>query len=297
MAVTETRDTTVRFTGLTSQQVTESRAQHGANILTPPETDPWWKLYLQKFDDPVIRILIIAAVITILVGIVDGHYVEGVAIIIAILLATTLAFINEFRAQREFDVLNQVNDEAPISVIRDGEYVLVPRKDLVVGDVVLVEAGAEIPADGTVVEAVSFQVNEALLTGESMPINKVVNGNSANLYGDNHVFRSTMVMDGHGIFEVTAVGNSTKIGEIAREAISDTDEVTPLNAQLTRLSKLIGVVGFSVAALTYAGLVLHGAAVGEIVLSGQQWLFFVILMAAVLTVMSRIWLPIVYDAL
>ncbi|MFN8449460.1 MAG: calcium-translocating P-type ATPase, PMCA-type [Anaerolineae bacterium] len=292
MAVTETRDTTAPYTGLTAQQVAENRAQFGANVLTPPETDPWWKLYLQKFDDPVIRILIIAAVITIIVGIVDGHYIEGIAIIIAILLATTLGFINEFRAQREFDVLNRVSDEAPTSVIRDGAYVVVPRRDLVVGDMVLVEAGDEIPADGTVMEAVSLQINEALLTGESLPVNKVVNGN-----GDSVVSRSTMVVDGHGVFQVGAVGNATKIGEIAREAIGETGEVTPLNAQLERLSKLIGVLGFSVAALTYTGLVVHGAAVGEIVLSGRQWLFFVIVAVSVLTFMSRIWLPIAYDAL
>lgn len=297
MAVTETQETTARFTGLTPQQVAENRAQFGSNILTPPETDPWWKLYLQKFDDPVIRILIIAAVITIIVGIVDGHYVEGIAIIIAILLATTLGFINEYRAQREFDVLNRVSDEAPTSVIRDGAYVVVPRQELVVGDVVLIEAGDEIPADGLVVEAVSLQVNEALLTGESMTASKMVNGNGGGLFADNLVYRSTMVMDGHGVFQVNAVGNATKIGEIAREAIGETDEVTPLNAQLERLSKLIGVLGFSVAALTYAGLVIHGAAVNELALSGQQWAFFLILVASVLTLMSRIWLPIVYDAL
>ena len=118
MAVTDTQERTTRFTGLTPQQVEENRAKFGANILTPPETEPWWKLYLEKFEDPVIRILIIAAVITIIVGVVDGSYVEGIAIVIAILLATTLGFINEYRAQREFDVLNRVSDEAPTNVIR-----------------------------------------------------------------------------------------------------------------------------------------------------------------------------------
>src|SRR5664279_1801256 len=136
MAVSEIREKTTRFTGLTAQQVEESRAKHGMNVLTPPVGDPWWKLYLQKFADPVIRILMIAAVITIIVGIVDGSYVEGIAIIIAILLATTLAFVNEFRAQREFDVLNRVRDEAPTNVIRAGAFTSIPRQDVVVGDMV-----------------------------------------------------------------------------------------------------------------------------------------------------------------
>src|SRR5579871_544455 len=163
MSITDTQERTRRFTGLTPQQVEESRSKHGANLLTPPPSDPWWKLYLEKFEDPVIRILIIAAVITIVVGAVNGEYVEGIAIIIAILLATTLAFVNEFRAQREFDVLNRASDETPTNVIRNGAYVVVPRKELVVGDYVLIEAGDEIPADGWVRDAVSLQVNEALL--------------------------------------------------------------------------------------------------------------------------------------
>jgi Ca2+-transporting ATPase len=297
VSTTNTREKTLRFTGLTPEQVEANRAQYGSNILTPPETEPWWKLYLEKFEDPVIRILIIAAVITILVGIVDGSYVEGVAIVIAILLATTLAFVNEYRAQREFDVLNRVSDDAPTNVIRGGAYVSVARKELVVGDIVLIEEGDELPADGYVREAVSLQINEALLTGESMPVAKIADApGTAQMSPDSHVFRSTLTMTGHGVIEVSAVGNHTKIGEIAREAIADTDEVTPLNAQLERLSKLIGVLGFSIAALTYAALVVHAAAVGDLVLNGQQWTFFAIVVVGVLIMMSRIWLPIVFDA-
>ena len=289
----------LRFRGLTAAEVEESRRKYGNNILTPPEREPWWKLYLEKFQDPVIRILMIAAVITILVGIVDGHYAEGIGIIIAILLATSLAFINEYRASREFDVLNQVNDEAPINVIRDGAYVVVPRKDLVVGDIILTEAGAEIPADGLVREQVALQVNEAVLTGESVPVHKVVSTPETaadKRYTDDKVTRSTLVVDGHGIFEATAVGDNTVIGKIAREATTETGEVTPLNAQLERLSKLIGVLGFSVAALTYVGLVLRGVSVGDLVLSSGNWFFVAVLTISALTMLSRIWLPIVYDA-
>ena len=290
---------TIQFRGLTPEEVEVSRQKYGSNILTPPEREPWWKLYLEKFQDPVIRILMIAAAITILVGIVDGHYAEGIGIIIAILLATSLAFFNEYRATREFDVLNQVNDEAPISVIRNGIYVIVPRKDLVVGDMVFVESGAEIPADGLVREQVALQVNEAVLTGESLPVNKIVSSPFTaedKRFNDDKMLRSTLVLDGHGIFEVTAVGDSTVIGKIAREATGETDEVTPLNAQLERLSKLIGVVGFSVAALTYVALVLHATAVGEIILNASNWLFVGVLTISALTMLSRIWLPIAYDA-
>src|SRR5688572_3423328 len=152
---------TLPYKGLTAAEVETRRREFGANVLTPPERDPWWKLFLEKFDDPVIRILIIAAVIAIISGIAQhglGGLTEGVGIILAILLATTLAFVNEFKAAKEFDVLNQVNDEVPIKVIRDAAFSTVPRKDLVVDDVIHVEVGEETPADGSVLEAVSMQV-------------------------------------------------------------------------------------------------------------------------------------------
>ncbi len=281
--------------GLTSAQVIESRAKHGNNVLTPPKEIPWWKLYLEKFEDPIIRILLIAAGITLIVGFVDGHFAEGIGIIIAILLATSLAFVNEFRAKREFDVLNQVNDDMPINVIRDGAYMMVPRRDLVVGDYVLLEAGSEVPADGVLREAFGVQVNEALLTGESLPVIKTFVRNNTP-HEENSLYRSTLIADGRGTMEVTAVGDFTKIGEIAREATETTDEVTPLNYQLERLSKLIGVVGFSVAALTYVALVVRASSVGELVLSSNNWLFVILASIVGLTALARIWLPIVYDA-
>ncbi|HNJ44262.1 MAG TPA: cation-transporting P-type ATPase, partial [Acidobacteriota bacterium] len=168
--------TTARSTGyrgLTSAEVEASRQKHGINVLTPPERDPWWKLFLEKFDDPVIRILIIAAVIAIGVGIAEGEYLEGIGIVVAILLATVLAFLNEYQANKEFDILNQVSDDVPVKVIRDGAYTTVPRKEIVVGDLVLLEAGEETPADGRLIEAVSLQIDESRLTGESVPASKV----------------------------------------------------------------------------------------------------------------------------
>ena len=290
--------TALQARGLTTAQVEESRRLYGANILTPPKRIPWWKLYLEKFEDPVIRILIVAAAITMFVGLVDGHIAEGVGIIIAILLSTSLSFVNEFRAKREFDVLNQVNDDAPTQVIRDGVFSVVPRQSLVVGDAVLIEAGDEVPADGRIVEAVSLQINESLLTGESLPVRKVVSKGleqTGIAFPEDQVFRSTLTVDGRGMFEIGAVGDKTKIGEIAREATTETDEITPLNAQLERLSKLIGVVGFGVAALTYIGLVLRGVAVGDLVLNGANWFFILVLTIGVLVAGVRVWLPIVFD--
>jgi len=165
MLSSDTKTTSLHYKGLTDQEVEGSRKKYGQNILTPPERDPWWKLYLEKFEDPVIRILIIAAFLAIGIGIFHHEYIEGIGIIIAIFLATTLAFVNEYQASREFDILNKVNDEVPIKVIRNGNYTTVPKKDLVVGDIVILETGEEIPADGRVLEAVSFEVDESRFTG------------------------------------------------------------------------------------------------------------------------------------
>lgn len=292
----------LRFTGLTTAEVEASRQKHGANILTPPERDPWWRLFLEKFDDPVIRILMIAAVIAIVVGVIDGKYFEGVGIIVAILLATILAFVNEYKANKEFDVLNQVSDEVPVKVVRDGHYTTVPRKDIVVGDIVLVEAGEEVPADGQIVEAISLEVDEARLTGESEPVSKVSKDQAHELAGRELAYpvdimlRSTIAKDGHGIIQVTAVGDATEIGKTARAAAEETGEETPLNTQLERLSKLIGVIGFGVAALIYIALASRGVITGEFSLTTQQWYFTVLLMSGAMLALVRVWLPVVYDA-
>ncbi len=290
-----------RFKGLTSAEVEESRKQHGANILTPPERDPWWKLFLEKFDDPVIRILIIAAVIAIAVGAIHGEYAEGVGIILAILLATTLAFLNEYKAGKEFDILNQVNDEVPVKVIRDGNFTTVAKKDLVVGDIVLVEIGEEIPADGEVLESVSLQINQSRLTGESVPVNKVAKGHAKDpegtAYSSDMLYRGTTVADGHGVMRVIAVGDKSELGKTARAAAEETEEETPLNVQLERLSKLIGVVGFAVAALIYTALLVRDIVTGDVSMSGAQWYVMAFIHIGALIAMTRIWLPIVYDGI
>ncbi|OQA05107.1 MAG: Calcium-transporting ATPase [bacterium ADurb.Bin374] len=292
--------------GLTAEQVIESRRRHGANVMTPPERDPWWRLWLDKFEDPVIRILLIAAGIALVVGLADGSYVEGIGIIIAIFLATTLAFINEYKAGREFDILNQTSDEVAVKVIRDGGYHTVQRMEIVVDDIVLLETGDEVPADGILLETVSLQIDEAKLTGESVPVTKrkIATGEETvrekeavtEAYEPFRVLRSTMVIDGHGVMQVTSVGDGTEIGQTARAAAEETGEETPLNRQLERLSKVIGVVGFGVAALTFVALVGRDFILGELPLTWQQWVFALILGVSVITALSRVWFPILHDA-
>ena len=296
------KERTIPFPGLTAKDVEASRQRHGTNVLTPPERTPWWRQWLQKFDNPIIRILIIAAVVAIGAGVVDGKYIEGVGIMVAVMLATTLAFFNEYRANREFDILNKVNDEVPIKVIRDENFTTVARQDLVVGDIVLVEVGDEVPADGRALEAVSLQVDESRLTGESAPVSKVAADNihaastGGTAYPPDRLLRSAMVTDGHGVIEVAAVGDSSEVGKTARAATEEAGGQAPLDAQLERLTKLIGVLGLGVSGLVFVALVARGAIVEELQLTSDQWYFFGILVVGIVLALTRVWLAVVYDA-
>lgn len=289
--------------GLTSEQVLENREKYGANVLTPPEKTPWWKLFLEKFEDPIIRILIIAAVVSLGIGAVEGSYVESIGIILAIFLATTLSFMNEFKAGKEFDALNQVRDDEPVKVLRDGAYTTVPKRDVVYGDVVLIEIGEEIPADGIVLEAVSLQVNESSLTGESVPVAKYPrdsehhSATKEHAYSVDKVLRGTLVVDGHGLILVMAVGDSTEIGHTARAASEETGKKTPLTIQLERLSKIIGVIGFGVAGLTFLSLVARGISLGELALTSSQWFVVATLLLFSVLGFYRVWVPIFFDFL
>jgi Ca2+-transporting ATPase len=290
-----------RFAGLAAAEVAASRREHGANILTPPARRPWWRLYLGKFDDPVIRILMIAALLAVGIGAVHGEYLEGIGIVVAILLATTLAFVNELRAGREFDILNQVDDDVRVQVIRDQQFAFVARRDLVVGDLVLIETGEAVPADGQLLESFSLLVNEASLTGESLPAAKSADAEPSRrnepTYPADRLLRGTMVVDGHGLYRITAVGDATEIGGVVRESQGETEDITPLHAQLARLSKMIGVVGFCVAAFTFAALVARGAMTGELALAPGQWLAAALLLCGGLAGTVKVWLPVVYDGL
>ncbi len=289
----------VRYRGLAPAEVETSRREHGENLLAPPEREPWYQLFLEKFNDPVIRILIIAALIS---G-ATGGWIEGLGIIVAILLATGLAFLNEYRAGKEFDILNKVNDDTPVKVIRAGEFQQIPKRELVVDDILFLESGEEAPADGKVLEAVNFQIDQSKLTGESDPVVKMSEADAAHheageeTYPSDLVLRGTAVAEGYGYLKISAVGASTEIGKTAVAAAEKSETETPLNRQLAQLGKLIGLVGFAVAAVTFSALVIQSVFKGTLVQSVAQWTVSGLLLAAILTALIQVWLPVICDGL
>ena len=226
--------------GLTDDEVLQSREKNGINLLTPPKRPSLWKLYLEKFEDPVVRVLLVAAAFSLIISIIENEYAETIGIIAAILLATGIGFFFEYDASKKFDLLNAVNEETLVKVVRNGRVQEIPRKDIVVGD-------------GELLEAISLQVNESNLTGEPV-INKTTveaDFDEEATYASNLVMRGTTVVDGHGTMRVLHVGDATEIGKVARQSTEDNLEPTPLNIQLTKLANLIGKIGFTVAGLAF----------------------------------------------
>lgn len=254
------------YIGLTDAEVLEIRKKYGVNILTPPEKEPLWKQFLEKFTDPLIIILMIAGVLSIGIsfyeyyGLKEGFTVffEPIGIFVAILLATGLAFYFELKADKEFTILNQVNDDELVEVIRNGNATQIPKKDVVVGDIVIINTGAEVPADGELLECVSLNVDESTLTGEPMCHKSVdeKDFDTEATYPTNHVLKGTKVMEGHGIFRVTAVGDKTENGKVFVAAQIDDSVKTPLNEQLDGLSDLITKLSYGFAALVVVGRLL-----------------------------------------
>ena len=209
--------------GLTDDEVLQSREKNGINLLTPPKRPSLWKLYLEKFEDPVVRVLLVAAAFSLIISIIENEYAETIGIIAAILLATGIGFFFEYDASKKFDLLNAVNEETLVKVVRNGRVQEIPRKDIVVGDIVILETGEEIPADGELLEAISLQVNESNLTGEPV-INKTTveaDFDEEATYASNLVMRGTTVVDGHGTMRVLHVGDATEIGKVARQSTED----------------------------------------------------------------------------
>ena len=250
--MTQTKPENV-LNGLSDKQVQESREKYGWNLLTPPKRPSMWKLYLEKFNDPVIRILLVAAFFSLVISIIEGEYAETIGIFFAIFLATGIGFYFEYDANKKFDLLNAVGEETPVTVRRNGKIQEIPRKEVVVGDIVVLNTGEEVPADGTLLEAISLQINESTLTGELM-VNKTTDEASFDeeaTYPSNEVMRGTTVTDGHGIMQVNKVGDATEIGKVATQATEQSNEETPLNIQLSKLAKFIEKVGFTIAILTF----------------------------------------------
>lgn len=246
-----------KWVGLTDKEVLESRAKHGDNILTPPKRESLWKLFLEKFQDPIIRVLLVAAAVSFGISLTNGHYAETIGLFFAIILATVVGFWFEVDANKKFDLLNQVNDDNAVKVMRHGNIIEIPKKDIVVGDIVLLDTGEEIPADGILLEATSMQVNESALTGELM-VDKMLNPEESEhdtTYAANEVKRGTTVIAGHGVMQVKLVGDSTEYGKVAKESTATVEEKTPLTKQLDKLASLIGKIGFGLAAMTFIALV------------------------------------------
>ena len=255
-----------RITGLSSAEVSESRARHGANILTPPEGTPLWRKFLDKLSDPMIIILIVAGVLSLGISCYEyfglGHgaetFIEPIGIFIAILLATGLAFYFEHKADKEFDLLNQVSDDDPVQVIRDGNVTEIPKRDVVTDDCVMLSTGNDIPADGVLLEAVSLTVDESTLTGEPSCAKTTdpAHFDSEATFPSDHVLRGTRVLEGHGIMKVTAVGDATENGKVYTAAQIDNSVRTPLNEQLDRLGGLISKISYLLAAIIIIGRVI-----------------------------------------
>ena len=239
--------------GLTAAEVLQSRLEHGENVLTPPKQQSKWRLYLEKYEDPMVRILLVAALVSLALSFVKQDFVETLGIIAAIILATTVGFYFECDAARRFSILTQMGEEQSVKVMRDGRLQEIPRREIVVGDIVIVETGDEVPADGKLLESTDLQVDESSLTGELLtnkephPLQR--DGKEA--YPKDLLLRSSMVMAGRGCYQVTAVGDETEIGHVARQATEITGVKTPLNIQLDRLAKLISKVGSAIACTSF----------------------------------------------
>ena len=260
-------DTKQHFQGLTKEQVIASREANGENVLTPPAKASLWSQFLEKFDDPIIRILLVAWALSLIIAGVHcwgpeakgfSAFLEPIGIFFAIILASCVSFFFELKANRAFDILNTVNDDIMVKVIRDGSITEIPRKEVVVGDVVILQTGEEVPADGTLQEAISLQINESTLTGEPI-IDKTVDKaefDTEATYPSNVVMRGTTVVDGHGIMIVDQVGDNTGYGKVYEGSQIDNNVQTPLQIQLAGLAKIISKAGYTIAGLTFFGLVI-----------------------------------------
>ena len=242
--------------GLTDEQVKQSREQHGKNVLTPPQRTSLWKLYLDKYRDPIIQILLVAAFVSLILAFIEKNFMETIGIFVAVFLATTVGFYFERDAAKKFNLLTALSEEQPIKVRRNGKVMEIPRHDVVVGDVVLVEVGDEVPADGELIVCNDLQINESALTGEPVT-EKSLEGGGDGAYPRNIILRSTMVMNGRGEFVVTAVGDATEIGKVAKKSTEQTSVETPLHMQLDKLAKMISKVGSVVSVAAFFIFLIH----------------------------------------
>ena len=269
------------YQGLTQKEVEQSRMAHGANVLTPPEKASLWSQFLEKFDDPIIRILLVAWLLSMVIAGVHcwgpeakgfAAFLEPIGIFFAIMLASCVGFFFELKANLAFDVLNTVNDDVMVKVVRDGHLVEVARREIVVGDIVHLETGEEVPADGRLLEAVSLQVNESTLTGEPV-ISKTIceaDFDADATYPSNVVMRGSTVVDGHGVMKVEQVGDATGYGKVYEGSQLDNGVETPLQIQLKGLANVISKAGYTISGVTFVALTAKLFVAGDV--SAMPWM-------------------------
>lgn len=248
----------IKLDGLSNAEVIASREKHGDNVLTPPKKTPIWKLYIDKYRDPIIQILLVAAAVSLGLAFVNNDFMETIGIFLAIFLATTVGFYFELDAAKKFNVLTAMNDDQPVKVRREGKVREIPRREVVVGDIIIVEPGDEVPADARLISATNLQIDESTLTGETLTTKSVNDdGSHATTYPQNIILRSTMVMNGHGEAVVEKVGAMTEIEKVAQKSTEATNTKTPLNIQLTKLAKLISKIGSVVSVSAFVIFLVH----------------------------------------
>ncbi|ERT56983.1 calcium-translocating P-type ATPase, PMCA-type [Prevotella sp. BV3P1] len=277
MSTQDIKNVRNHHTGLTDEQVAANRIKFGKNILTPPPTASLWKLYLDKYRDPIIQVLLVAAAVSLVLAFVEQNFTETIGIFVAIFFATSIGFYFERDAAKKFNILNALNEESLVKVRRNGHVVEIPRKDVVVGDLMIIEVGDEIPADGKLVKGVDLLIDESSLTGEPICSKGIdVDDDEEDeahekTYPHDAVLRSTMVMNGSGAAVVTAVGDATEIGKVARNSSEITHTQTPLDTQLAKLAKLISVVGSAVAVAAFIIFLIHDILVNDAVWHGTDY--------------------------
>lgn len=277
MSTQDIKNVRNHHTGLTDEQVAANRIKFGKNILTPPPTTSLWKLYLDKYRDPIIQVLLVAAAVSLVLAFVEQNFIETIGIFVAIFFATSVGFYFERDAAKKFNILNALNEESLVKVRRNGHIVEIPRKDVVVGDLMIIEVGDEIPADGKLVKGVDLLIDESPLTGEPICSKGIdVDDDEEDeahekTYPHDMVLRSTMVMNGRGAAVVTAVGDATEIGKVARNSSEITHTQTPLDTQLAKLAKLISVVGSAVAVTAFVIFLIHDILVNDAVWQGKLY--------------------------
>ncbi|MFI3299507.1 MAG: cation-translocating P-type ATPase [Rikenellaceae bacterium] len=286
--------------GLSSEEVKASREANGENVLTPPKKKSMWRLYIEKFNDPVIRVLIVAAILSLGISVAHGEYYETIGIFVAIFLSTSIAFYFERDAAKKFDALNKINDQTLYKTYRNGAIHQVPKSELVVGDIIVLDTGEEIPADALLLEATELVVNESSLTGEPQIRKSTLEKDfkSDSTYPTNHILRSTTIVEGNCLAKVLKVGDATEFGKVAELSTKETNNTTPLTKQLERLAKLIGVCGFAIAFMTFVALTVKEVFWGSLADAtlGQKGLLGGALLA-VFVMLGKMWVPIVYDGL